>query len=386
MKILLLGEYSNVHNNLAEGLRALGHDVTTASAGHGWSNYNRDIDLGRSLTFFGRISYIFRLIKAMPKLCGYDIIQFINPHFLKLKAERIIPIFRFLRKHNKGIILCAMGDDYYYCYGHKHKHPLAYSDYNMGDKPRATEFGERAYNECVGTAKEKLSREMAYYADYIVSVIYEYYAPYDIATDIGKDGRPIREKNHFIPLPIKMPELVCPPPSEKLRVFLGYKLEFLDYKGADIMIKVAKDLLEKYPDKMELKLVTNTPFAEYQHMMDNSDVLMDQIYSYGPGMNALLALSKGIVCISGGEDINYEMMGEYDCRAIINVKPTYESVYSELEKLILMPKDELQALKEKSREYVRRNHECVKVARQYEALYKQILKKYEDEKNNGSQS
>ena len=147
-------------------------------------------------------------------------------------------------------ILCAMGDDYYYCYGHKHKRPLAYSDYNMGDKPRATEFGERAYNECVGTAKEKLSREMAYYADQIVSVIYEYYAPYDIATDIGKDGRPIREKNHFIPLPIKMSEPVFPPPSEKLRVFLGYKLEFLDYKGADIMIKVAKDLLKKYPDKI----------------------------------------------------------------------------------------------------------------------------------------
>jgi hypothetical protein len=108
-------------------------------------------------------------------------------------------------------------------------------------------------------------------------------------------------------------------------------------------------------------------------MMDNSDVMLDQVYSYGPGMNALLALSKGIVCISGGEDVNYEMMGEYDCRAIINVTPSYHSVYKELERLILMPKDELQALKEKSREYVRRNHECVKVARQYEALYKQIL-------------
>ena len=31
MKILLLGEYSNVHNNLAEGLRALGHDVTLST-------------------------------------------------------------------------------------------------------------------------------------------------------------------------------------------------------------------------------------------------------------------------------------------------------------------------------------------------------------------
>ena len=207
----------------------------------------------------------------------------------------------------------------------------------------------------------------------LLSVIYEYWAPYDLVTDKDKNGKPIREKNHFIPLPIKMPEPVCPPPSDKLRVFLGYKKEFGAYKGTDIMMEVANDLLKKYPDKMELKLASNIPFAEYQHMMDNSDVMLDQVYSYGPGMNALLALSKGIVCISGGEAVNYEMMGEYDCRAIINVTPSYESVYTELEKLILMPKDELQALKEKSREYVRRNHECVKVARQYEEIYKEII-------------
>ena len=65
MKILLLGEFSNVHNNLAEGLRTLGHDVTTANGGHGWSNYHRDIDLGRSFGLWGGISFMFRLLKAM---------------------------------------------------------------------------------------------------------------------------------------------------------------------------------------------------------------------------------------------------------------------------------------------------------------------------------
>ena len=41
MKILLLGEYSNVHNTLADGLRALGHEVTVASNGDFWKNYPR---------------------------------------------------------------------------------------------------------------------------------------------------------------------------------------------------------------------------------------------------------------------------------------------------------------------------------------------------------
>ncbi len=36
MKILLIGEYSNVHNTLARGLRELGHTVTVISNGDFW--------------------------------------------------------------------------------------------------------------------------------------------------------------------------------------------------------------------------------------------------------------------------------------------------------------------------------------------------------------
>ena len=45
MKILLMGEYSNVHATLTEGLRKLGHEVTVLSNGDFWKNYPRDIDL-----------------------------------------------------------------------------------------------------------------------------------------------------------------------------------------------------------------------------------------------------------------------------------------------------------------------------------------------------
>ena len=47
MRILLIGEYSNVHNTLAKGLQALGHDCVVASDGDHWKNYPRDIDLRR---------------------------------------------------------------------------------------------------------------------------------------------------------------------------------------------------------------------------------------------------------------------------------------------------------------------------------------------------
>ena len=58
MKILFIGEYSNVHWTLAQGLRKLGHQVTVLSNGDFWKNYPRDIDLTRSYTKWGNILYI----------------------------------------------------------------------------------------------------------------------------------------------------------------------------------------------------------------------------------------------------------------------------------------------------------------------------------------
>ena len=95
MKILLMGEYSNVHATLAEGLRQLGHEVTVLSNGDFWKNYPRDIDLVRKPGKWGGIAYMARLYALLPKLRGYDVVQLINPMFLELKAERILPVYRY---------------------------------------------------------------------------------------------------------------------------------------------------------------------------------------------------------------------------------------------------------------------------------------------------
>ena len=102
--------------------------------------------------------------------------------------------------------------------------------------------------------------------------------------------------------------------------------------------------------------------------MDGSDAIMDQLYSYTPAMNALLAMSKGIIVIGGGEEENYEILGEKELRPIVNVQPTYESVRHELEQLVLHP-ERIATLKQQSQEYVRRHHDYLKVAQQFEQLY-----------------
>ena len=137
------------------------------------------------------------------------------------------------------------------------------------------------------------------------------------------------------------------------------------------MLKAAEDVLHAHPDKMELIKAEGIPFNEYQKLMDGSDAILDQLYSYTPSMNPLLAMSKGLICIGGGEPENYEILKEKELHPIINVQPSYESVYHELEQLILHP-EQIPELKRQSIEYVRRHHDYIKVAKQYESKYRSV--------------
>ena len=106
MRILLIGDYSNVHATLLKGLREFGHDVVLASDGDGWKNYPRDVDLKRpSLGKFSSLLYYGKLWRTFRKFRNYDVVQIINPVFLPLKAERIYPFYRYLRRHNKKVFM-----------------------------------------------------------------------------------------------------------------------------------------------------------------------------------------------------------------------------------------------------------------------------------------
>ena len=368
MKILLLGEYSNVHATLAEGLRKLGHQVTVLSNGDFWKNYPRDIDLVRKPGKLGGIMYMAKLLTIVHKLRGYDIVQLINPMFLELKAERIFTIYRYLRKHNKKVILCGFGMDYYWVSVCCNDKPLRYSDFNMGDKLRTNVDALKERKDWLGTAKEKLNRMMAEDCDGIVTGLYEYWVCYQPT---------FPQKTTFIPYPIHTYTQSSDISSteshpHKVKLFIGINKSRSEYKGTNIMLKAAQAITEKYSNNVELCVAENVPFKQYVEMMNESDAILDQLYSYTPSMNPLEAMSRGIICIGGGEPENYEILHEEKLRPIINVLPTYESIYQQLEQLVLHP-ERIPLLKRQSIEYIRKHHDYLKVAKQYEAFYKQVL-------------
>lgn len=357
MKILLIGEYSNVHATLAEGLRELGHSVTVISNGDFWKNYPRDIDVTRKPGMLGGITLMARLYTLLPKMRGYDIVQLINPIFFELKAERLFWFYRYLRRHNKRVYLGAFGMDWYWVHTCTYEKPLRYSDFNFGDKVRTDAEAVYYQRDWLGTAKEQLNQMIARDCNGIITGLYEYWACY----------HPVfPDKTTFIPFPIRMPEKYSTERAQKSKVvlFIGINKERSAYKGTDIMYKAAKDIQQEYPHCTKLVVAESVPFAQYQQMMESSDAILDQLYAYTPSMNPLLAMSKGIICIGGGEPENYEIINETQLRPIINVEPTYDSVYHELELLVLNP-DRIPQLKRQSVEYVAKHHDYLKVARQY---------------------
>lgn len=365
MKVLLIGEYSNVHWTLAEGLRALGHRVCVVSNGDFWKDYPRDISLTRnSYSKTEGILYFLKLLSILPRLRGYDIVQLINPMFFELKAERIFPIYRYLRRHNKKVFLGGFGMDYYWVHTCTDAHTFRYSDFNFGKELRDNKFNQAEIADWIHGKKGELNRFIAQDCNGIITGLYEYDACY----------RPhFPEKTRFIPFPINIrntPEShgeYC----KKIRFFIGIQKERSVYKGTDVMLRALERVAEELPDCCEIVKAESVPFEQYRHMMDNSHVLLDQLYSYTPAMNALLAMSKGLVLVGGGEEENYEILGEKTLRPIINVLPDEEDVYRKLKDLALHS-ERIPRLSADSREYIRRHHDHVNVARQYVEFWNEM--------------
>ena len=353
MRILLLGEFSGLHHHLAEGLRALGQMVTVASDGCGWQQIPRDTDLSRrDDSLLQGVSYLARILRLLPRWRGYDVVQLIHPSFLRLKAEHSLFIFDYLRKHNTQVFLGAFGADYYYAKACTETNLFRYSDFVT---PYYNEPLPNAY--VLGKAFSHANRHIASRVDGIVACLWEYYAAYH---------HYLPEKTCFIPLPIRTdahPARVREKP-EKLSVLIGIQSRKTKEKGTDKMLKAWSSLQEKYSDRVSLRVVQDVPQKEYLKLFDHCDVLVDQLYSYTPGMNALLAMSQGIVVVSGGEPENYEILGELNLRPIINVSPDEKRMKEQFEWVITHP-EFIPSLSAQSIAYVHKHHDHLQIAHKY---------------------
>ncbi len=370
MKILLLGDASNYHRCLGDGLAALGHDVTVASAGSGWMDTDRNIDISRPLGGkLGGALLWAKLLAMQSRFKGYDIVQLSSPGFIEQRPNRIEKFFDLIRKHNGSVFLTALGTDHYF---HKMcvdpNGPLKYNEWMINGKLTNHYHSHQSIaTEWSGKLLEELARKIYSEVDGVVTALYEY--DLSVKTVLPPDkvayaGIPINTKSIK---PVKMGET-----PQKVKFFLGRHKSRMSEKGTDIFERVARQLIDKHPSHCELEIVENLPYNKYIQQLRNAHVVLDQLYSYTPATNALLAMAMGLNTVSGGEPEFYDFIGEPSMRPVINGTPDNDKLFSTLEEIALHPEQIIPRGIE-GREFVVKHNDYIIVAQRFVDFWEKRL-------------
>lgn len=357
MKFLFIGDASNARYTLAKGLRELGHEALVVGTGGGWRHMHVDICLERGSGKTGAVIYLLRWLLLLPKLKGYDIVDFNGQLMMAFKPWLKRLFYDFIRKRNRCTVTTLLGVGHYYVKACVEARLFRSSDFNIGDEPRTNAFAvEMAEGWLNQPEVVELSRHMAETSHLLIGTGYEYWASLH---------HYFPQKTCFVPLPIDMPE--CPVRIREtewpVRFFIGIQKERDEEKGTDILWRVLQKLKNDYPDKMTVNKVENIPYDEYCRMMADSDILIDQLYTCY-AMNALKAMSMGIATATVAIPEAYELLSERERFPMIDLPCDEEGIYRRLEHYVLHP-EELTQVKRQSVEFVRKHHHYLKVARQY---------------------
>lgn len=372
LRILLMGDASNYNNCLAVGLRRLGHDVVVASDGSHWLDTDRDIDLARRMP--GKIGGLMLWLKIKSlldcKLSGYDIVSVYGTCFVTLRPNRLHQIFDYLLANNHRVHVCVMSADTHYvntCLGNNP--PIRYSEWHINGAPsdyaRACEADIRRWNapELSGLCNDIYKQSAG-----AVTALYEYN---EICRSIVPD-----EKLAYGGIPIDTSAINyvgTNPSGRKVRIFLGRHAERTLEKGTDKLQVAAQRVVAAHGDICELEIVENLPYTEYLKRLKEADIVLDQLYSYTPATNALLAMAMGKTVVSGGEPEYYEFIGEYDNRPIINAVPDDdEALFRSIENAVIHP-GVLTDMSSKNRDFVIKHNDVMVVAQRYLDFWKKSL-------------
>lgn len=373
MKILLIGEYNSLHRFLKDGLIKLGHEAIVIGLNDGFKKVDVDIEIFNYFETNWFLKLLRKLVQKLFKidlysisvwqqikklkiqLSGYDIVQFINETPFQCTASVETKIFNLLLNNNKKLFLSSCGDDHI---------SISYADKQI---PRYSILSPYFDNK---VSKEHFSYSYKYLKPEFKKLHQHIFKHINgvIASDLDYHF-PL--KNHpkylgMIPNPIKLDEFIYQKPviEDKIIIFHGINSHNYLKKGNDIF-EVALDIVsKKHQHKIVIITVRSLPYKEYINTYSKAHILLDQIYAYDQGFNALEAMAKGKVVFTGAEK---EWLNWYDLdenTIAINALPNAQDIADKLEWLILNPNIIIDISKN-AREFIEKEHDYIQSAECY---------------------
>jgi glycosyltransferase involved in cell wall biosynthesis len=377
MRILLVGEYSRLHNSLKEGLEILHHEVTIIATGDSFKQFPVDYSIfpkyflnNRFLEFLNKI--IFRLFKLdlqlvekgirfwffLPKLKNYDVVQLINSNAIETYPFFSKYLLKKLFNQNKKSFLLVCGEDT----------PII--DFMLKDlmkysilTPLLKDKKLKSYYRFSLKYTQKNYRDLY---DFVQSKVSEI-----IVSDLDYKI-PLPEKA-LIPNPVNTHKIAFESLeiSGKVILFLGKNKTSAIKKGTSYFEEALLIIQKKYGNKVGIIKTENAPYKEYITLYNNAHILLDQVLCYDQGYNALEAMAKGKVVFTGAETefMNYYNLTERVC---VNALPDVDYLVQELSFLIENP-DEIIAIGKRARAFIEKEHDYVTIAEKYLNIWNEKL-------------
>tara|TARA_B100000809_G_scaffold266760_2_gene331275 strand:- start:6336 stop:7481 length:1146 start_codon:yes stop_codon:yes gene_type:complete len=378
MKILLIGEYSRLHNSLKEGLESYGHEVVLFGTRDGFKGYPVDENFKGVLFEKGFLNFItkvvYRLFKInflsleqglkfyarLKKYGDFDVVQLINEMSIETTPKFEIYLLKKVFLKSKKTFLLSCGTDYIsvsYANDKKFRYSIL-TPYFEGIAEKDKVYS--AIFRYLSKSNKKIHAFLYQYIDGVIASDLDYHIPL-----IGN-----KKYLGLIPNPIntdilEFNKLVI---TDKIIIFHGVNIENYHKKGNYLFDKALDIIIEKYSDKVDVIRTENIPYVTYIEKYNTCHILLDQVYAFDQGYNALEAMAKGKVVFTGAEKEFLEYYHLENNQVCINALPSVDSLVDELEHLILNP-SLIPKIGLSARKFIEENHSYKEIAKKYLAVW-----------------
>ena len=378
MKILLLGEYSRLHNSLKEGFVTLGHEVSIVGCGDKFKQFPVDYSIYARICNDNKIANLLyrgirkvigldfeKIEKAIsfylliPKLKGYHHVQLINSDALETYPILSRFLYKKLFKNIQSRSLLICGDetpivDYLIKKEFKYSVLTPYFEDNSIEKEFQfpLKYRKNSYRKTFDWVKENCQNLITSDLDYEIPM------------------RKMGFQTTFIPNPINTDTIAFQKTENtgEIVIFLGINRLSYTKKGIIYFEKALEIIQEKHADKIEIIVTENLPYKEYISKYNKAHILLDQVFAYDQGYNALEAMAKGKVVFTGAET---EFLNQYHLQedeVCINAVPDENEIGVKLSFLIEHP-EKISKISKNARKFIEKEHDYKVVAEKYLACW-----------------
>ena len=175
----------------------------------------------------------------------------------------------------------------------------------------------------------------------------------------------------MIPNPVNIDKLNFIEINDKNKIYILHAINSKNKikKGNEFFKKSLSIIEKKYRDKIKIIQTIDIPYSKHIKNVMECDILLDQVFAYDQGYNALEAMALGKVVFTGAEKEWVEFYNLEEDKVAVNALPNVSKIVDKLSWLIENPL-KLKEISKNAREFIEYHHNYKNIAKNYLTTWK----------------